>query len=149
MTSLSLHNALFSASARRWWTAAMALLTIAMVALALLPTSPDAPTVGWDKANHALAFAAIAVCGTFGSGGGSEALLRLAFGLLLLGIGIEFTQSLLPYRLAEWQDVAANAVGIVLGMATAQFTAARLERRRQLRVDDMQVRAGARRRAGD
>lgn len=45
--------------------------------------------------------------------------LRVAFALLLFGLLIEICQYLVGYREADWFDMAANTVGIVLGFAVA------------------------------
>ena len=45
--------------------------------------------------------------------------LRIAVGLLLFGLLIEFCQYLVGYREADWFDMAANTVGIALGFAVA------------------------------
>ena len=45
--------------------------------------------------------------------------LRVAVGLLLFGALIEFCQYLVGYREADWFDMAANTVGIVLGLGVA------------------------------
>lgn len=131
----SLRRALFSGPARRRWRVATLVLAVAVVALALLPLSLHGPSLGWDKANHAVAFAALAVCGALGLRGAPNASRRLVLGLLALGIGIEVAQSFTPDRRAEWQDVVADAVGMAIGLLVARTLAARLDRRRAPRPD--------------
>lgn len=92
-----------------------------------------------DKVLHALAFAALSLCGCltlicdlfparrslrplFGT---LNALAWLAYGLF-----IEWAQGQLGYRSASWSDVAADAVGILLGSILA-FTALARERSRE------------------
>jgi VanZ family protein len=90
-----------------------------LVVVCLLP-SADLPKLQVsDKLEHALAFALLA---------GSavqlferwRALVAVAFGLLALGIGIEFAQALFTTtRAMEGADVVADAIGIVAGLAIA------------------------------
>ena len=44
---------------------------------------------------------------------------RIALGLLGFGMFIELCQRMLSYRTAEWLDMGANTVGIVIGLAIA------------------------------
>ena len=43
----------------------------------------------------------------------------IAAGLFVLGLLLEFVQGTLPYRSAEYADLAANSAGIVAGLALA------------------------------
>ncbi len=104
---------------RNAWLALWLAGVTVLVVVCLVP-SPDLPDLKVsDKLEHALAFALLA---------GSavqlferwRALVAVAFGLLALGIGIEFAQALFTTtRAMEAADVAADAVGIVAGLATA------------------------------
>jgi VanZ family protein len=71
----------------------------------------DLPPVSlWDKAEHALAWAALTACGLllFPRRPGRIVLLVLAYGGL-----VEVVQALLPFgRDADWRDWAADAVGV-------------------------------------
>jgi VanZ family protein len=127
-----LRRALFSRPARRAWAATLSLLTVTVLFLALRPGS-GGPTLGWDKANHALAFACLAFSGLFALRERRRAPLWVAIGLLALGGLIELVQLHVPGRSAEWADLLADAVGIGLGLAAALVLAARLDRRRQPR----------------
>ncbi len=69
------------------------------------------PSLGWDKANHVLAFAVL--CG-LGIGAWPRAGARLAVALLAYGIAIELLQALVPAREADALDVVADAAGIAL-----------------------------------
>ena len=96
------------------WRLVCVLLTLGVGVLALLPQPPAGLTSGWDKANHALAFAALCASG------------RLAWPILpapwqalaWLGYGglIEVLQTQLPPRQGEAADVLADALGIALGL---------------------------------
>ena len=43
----------------------------------------------------------------------------IAVGLMLFGMFIEFCQRLVGYRMADWADVGANTIGIVVGLLIA------------------------------
>lgn len=104
---------------RNAWLALWLCGVTVLIVVCLLP-SPDLPNLHVsDKLEHALAFALLA---------GSavqlferwRALVFVAFGLLALGIGIEFAQALFTTtRAMEGADVVADAIGIVIGFATA------------------------------
>lgn len=96
--------------ARRGFWALMLCVTV----LSLMPTAYLPPQVFslWDKAQHALAFTALAVLGL-------RAYPRhpwhLTVGLLVLGGGIELAQAATGWRHGEWGDWLADAVGLALG----------------------------------
>lgn len=87
---------------------------LVVLALSLLPLDETVPTTGWDKSNHLLAYAVLAVLGCRAYPGQLPAVLP---GLLLFGGCVELLQSLTPYRLAEWGDFVANGLGILAGAA--------------------------------
>lgn len=105
----------FAAHVTLWrWLLAIAML--ALLTLSLMPASIPAPSTGWDKSNHALGFAALA----FLSHWARPARIPVALlGLLGYGALIEVLQSLTPDRLAEWSDLWADGVGLVIGAALA------------------------------
>jgi VanZ family protein len=82
-----------------------------VLVLALMPPRPM-PTTGWDKANHVLAFAVLAVLGCRAY---LQRDLRVLAFLLGYGCLIELLQGLTGYRSAEWLDVAADAIGLLVG----------------------------------
>ena len=98
----------------RWafWSCAVVVLV-----LALVPPSHYIPSTPWDKANHALAFAVLAILGLRSYRTRIAAVLA---GLLAYGGLIELLQALTPYRSAEWGDWLADGVGIVLGWQLAR-----------------------------
>lgn len=93
-------------------------LLLAVAVLSLMPTGYLPPQVFslWDKAQHALAFAALA-------GLGLRAYPRhpwhLATGLLVFGGAIELAQAATGWRHGEWDDWLADAVGLAAGTALA------------------------------
>lgn len=79
--------------------------------LAFSPAPPPQADLGWDKANHALAFAVMSA-----TADGLARRATVVTGLLGYGIGIELVQGQLPTRSAELADVLADAVGTLLGL---------------------------------
>ena len=74
-----------------------------------------------DKVRHLLAFAALAWVAAQAFAGAHAAFVRIALALLAYGVFIELVQSQIPGRLASGLDVAADAVGIGLGLLAARF----------------------------
>ena len=97
------------------WLPALFVLTLLAVSyLALTPTPPKAADLGWDKLNHFSAFGTLTVLGGLAWPG---RLARLSLGLLAYGGLIEVLQTQVPGRSAEWADLLADGVGILLGLA--------------------------------
>lgn len=96
----------------RLWRLAFLMCLVAVLTLSLVPTTPETLTTGWDKTNHLLGFAMLAVLGCCSYPGRTLAVLAA-----LLGYGalIEGLQSLTPYRFAEWGDWLADALGLLAG----------------------------------
>jgi VanZ family protein len=101
------------------WRTLLLVLAAVVALLALMPLPPQAASLGWDKANHLLAFAALAACAVFGFRGQRAALWAVLAALLAFGASIELLQQLVPNRMAEWADLLADALGIALGAALA------------------------------
>ena len=89
-----------------------------VLVLSLVPTTPPALTTGWDKTNHLLGFAVLGLLGCRSYPGHAAAVL---LALLAYGGLIEVLQSLTPYRLAEWADLLADALGLLLGAVLARL----------------------------
>lgn len=99
----------------RWcWRLGFWLMVGGVVVLSLIPVDylPDQVKSLWDKAQHAFGFAVLTVLGLWAYPGRVRWLLP---GLLLLGALIEVAQSATGWRQGDWQDVLANAVGVVVG----------------------------------
>ena len=86
--------------------------------LCLLPTE-HLPSLfnWWDKAQHALGFAALTGLGLLAY---PAERWRLAAGLLLFGAFIELAQAASGWRQGDWRDLLADAVGI-LAVMIAQY----------------------------
>jgi len=95
-----------------FWRLALAAALALITALSLLPLGPDAPTTGWDKTNHLLGFALLAMlaCRAW-----PQRIVASMAALLAYGGLIELLQSLTSYRSAEWGDWLADALGLLLG----------------------------------
>ena len=90
---------------------------VALNALALSPAPYLPPDFfnWWDKAQHALGYGTFMVSALLAHPKVSK--LRLAALLCLHGCLIEVLQYFSGYRFGDWQDAAADAVGVVLGLA--------------------------------
>lgn len=97
------------------WIAA--LVATVVVCLVPLPRSP-LPVDHLDKLEHALGYAALAVGAAMLFATGSARML-VSLGLIVLGIGIEALQALLPWRSADLLDVVANSLGVLIGASSA------------------------------
>ncbi|OYU91320.1 MAG: VanZ family protein [Burkholderiales bacterium PBB5] len=91
-----------------------------------MPTPPAQVSLGWDKLNHASAFATLAVVVTLGWG---RRWLRHALLLLAYGALIEVLQAMTPTRSAEWADLLADGVGLTTGLLLVAGLLAATERR--------------------
>ena len=114
---------------RTSWRALLLLLVLAVSWLALTPAPPKSLSTGWDKSNHALAFAALAFSGVWAWWPRPRHWAWLVAALLAYGVGIEIAQSFLPPREADWHDVVADSVGIMLGLLAAWPVTASAARR--------------------
>jgi len=94
------------------------LTALLVMVLSLLPLGPEAPTLGWDKANHMTAFALLALLGCRAYPAHVPTVLT---GLLAYGGLIEILQSFTAYRTAEWADLLADALGLPLGWVVARL----------------------------
>ncbi|RZL36859.1 MAG: VanZ family protein [Rubrivivax sp.] len=111
---------LFTAPERRLlWRALLGLLLVVITFLALSPAPPKTVDLGWDKANHALAFGSLAFSAVWALWPQPRRWGWLVLALLAYGIGIEIAQSFLPPREADWHDVVADSLGIALGLLAA------------------------------
>jgi VanZ family protein len=94
---------------------------VAVNSLALSP-APYLPPLEifnwWDKAQHAIAFGALAVLAVLAYPEASR--LRIAVLLMGQGVLIEVLQYYGGYRFGDWQDAVADGLGVLLGLAIAR-----------------------------
>lgn len=121
---------LLTAQARRGWQCLLAALVVMVCWLAFSPDPPPAADTGWDKANHALAFAVLGFTAEFAFWPLRWRRWTNVVGLLGLGVVIELVQTRIPGRSGEWPDLLADAVGLALGLLAAAPALARLGARR-------------------
>jgi glycopeptide antibiotics resistance protein len=70
-----------------------------------------------DKWIHGLSFLFLSIW--FAGLWERRAYWRIAVGLMLFGFIVEGCQLLVSYRTADWLDIAANTVGIIVGLTAA------------------------------
>jgi VanZ family protein len=107
------------------WRAVGLMLLIVVLAAALMPAvwfmSDRQEYISWitniDKWLHAATFLFLAIW--FSGQYDRRAYWRIALGLFVFGIFIELCQRMLAYRSAEWNDLAADVGGIIIGLAIA------------------------------
>ncbi len=75
---------------------------------------------GVDKACHSLAYLWLAAIPFFGFER-SRIALAVAFLMLLFGIGLEYAQDFVPGRFFSVADMAANSIGVVLGVFFGRY----------------------------
>ena len=102
-------------------------LALCVAVLSLLPTAYLPPQVFslWDKAQHALAFTALATLGLLAYPRRPWCVLAV---LLAFGGAIELAQAATGWRYGEWADWLADAVGLAAGSALAWHPRRRMAR---------------------
>ena len=102
----------------------LAVLTVAsLVPVTLLP--PQALNV-WDKAQHALGFAWLAIWGLVAY---PRLTVAVVAGLIVWGGAIELMQAATGWRYGEWIDWLADAIGVALALAAWRCLPTRWSRR--------------------
>jgi VanZ family protein len=107
--------------ARRWQVASLTLLLLVLAAT-LMPAvwfwDDRFKAMSWfdgvDKWFHGVTFLVLSVW--FTGLYRKRSYWKIGIGLLLFGLVIEACQRMVSYRTAEWLDVGADAVGIILGL---------------------------------
>jgi VanZ family protein len=89
-------------------------LALCVAVLSLMPTNylPAQVFSLWDKAQHALAFTALASLGLLAY---PRQPWRVAIALLAFGGAIELAQAATGWRYGEWLDFLADGIGILIG----------------------------------
>ena len=99
-----------------WWAIAWSLLAFVFIAsLIPMPAPAMALPQGFDKYEHIFAYAVLS--GYFGQLF-SRFAVHLRYALALFGMGalLEVLQGLTGYRSPDYYDLAANGIGVVLGL---------------------------------
>ena len=115
MIKTSVQTLLFGPRLAALRAAGFLVILLVITWLALSPHPPQQASLGWDKANHASAFAVLALLGRLSWPRRNWA--HIALGLLAYGGAIELIQSQIPEREGSWLDLFADGVGISLGLA--------------------------------
>ena len=97
-----------------FWTLVLATLWLSLVPVEQVPAAFSF----WDKAQHALGFAGLALLGLMAY---PKRILTVLFGLMLFGAAIELAQWLTGWRQGDWQDWLADGIGLILGTVITQF----------------------------
>ena len=113
----------------RIWRLAFGACMLGVMVLSLVPIGTEVPSTGWDKTNHLLGFSVLAILGCWSY---PNRVITVLVGLLAYGALIEGLQSLTPHRFAEWGDLLADGLGLLLGWVLVRLAtvAAFLQRRR-------------------
>ena len=122
-----------SRAALHAWRITLLVLVVVVGWLALSPKPPPRVDLGWDKLNHACAFAALAAAACF-SLRFERARPAALLALLVYGGLIEIAQTNVPGRNGEWADLLADAVGIAIGALLAAALLGAAERALTRRV---------------
>lgn len=112
----------------RWrprWRVSLAALLMFVSYKAFSTPGGSASFEHMDKVLHVLAFASLACVASCSWAPSQRANWLIALGLTAYGVFIELVQSHLPLRQASVADVAADVVGLALGLALAHQTRAR------------------------
>lgn len=125
----------------RHWQVAGIVLLAGVLTMAMIPAIwfwPQDPNKIWslsDKWLHGVTFAVLALW--FSGQYARESYWKLVLGLLAFGALIEICQRMLAYRTAEWNDLFADMLGIVVGILIAMVGmggwSARVEKQLQKR----------------
>ncbi|HEY2336215.1 MAG TPA: VanZ family protein [Burkholderiales bacterium] len=97
-----------------------------IVYLSVMPSPPQIPVEGGDKAGHLGLYLVAALLFSIFRKRSAAALHCL--GLVALGIALEFVQRWLGYRSFEVADMVADAIGVAAGYGLAQLIPLRFSR---------------------
>lgn len=99
----------------RWlWLVAGWMLVLLVIYLSLAPTPPPLTNNQGDKLEHILAYAAL-MSWFVNLYAEMNPRLRIAAGLIALGVALEFVQRWTGYRTFDMADMAANTAGVAAG----------------------------------
>lgn len=109
--------------ARRLWLTVFVALCAITLAVALLPATRAPEGTGWDKLDHLLAFAALGAVGVLALAPSLRSAALVLALLVVLGAGIEWLQSFVPSRQADFGDFVADMLGALTGTLLAWLVA--------------------------
>jgi VanZ family protein len=124
---------------RRLWLAVGVLLVAAICILSLMPESGEQDATrpeGTDKVEHVLAYGLLMFWFAHLEPE-KRGRIRLAVGIMGMGVALECLQGLIGHREFSVADLAANAVGIAIGWIAARPRAGNL----MLRLEARRTRA--------
>jgi VanZ family protein len=113
--------------ARRLWLTVFVALCAITLAVALLPATRAPEGTGWDKLDHLLAFAALGAVGVLALAPSLRSAALVLALLVVLGAGIEWLQSFVPSRQADFGDFVADMLGALTGTLLAWLVARKAE----------------------
>ena len=110
--------------ARQWRIASVVMLLLVLIS-ALMPAvwflDDRRSVLYWldhsDKWLHASTFLLLSIW--YAGQYRPRSYWRIAVGLMVFGLFIELCQRMVSYRMADWADVGANTIGIVVGLLIA------------------------------
>lgn len=111
--------AVHGAAARVAWRCCAIAVCVAIAIGTLTPGNAAATLTASDKADHLLAFAALATACALAFRPGWRAHLGVAAATVAYGACIEAAQSHVPGRHADVADLLADAIGVAFGLALA------------------------------
>ena len=116
----------FSRRATRWWQAVgLYAVVMAVFAVAPLPEQPLTPVGPLDKMEHVCEYAlfawGLAHAARLSAYSTTSLVLVAMIAPMLYGGVLEVVQAFIPYRSAEWGDVAADVLGVMMGFVIGSW----------------------------
>jgi len=106
-----------SSRLRGAWLAIAWVLVALVIYLSVTPRPVEIPVEQGDKLGHLLAYGTVMLW--FAQVYERRARWRVMLGLVLLGVALEFVQRWTGYRTFDVWDMAADAAGVLIGIAAA------------------------------
>lgn len=111
-----------TAAPRLFWYLTLFSLTSCLLYLSLASSPAGGSGLGWDKANHAVAMCVVTFVAWLSIRPSKFEILKAASYAVFLGILIELLQALFTTtRSAEWADLFADTVGIIIAAGIIKF----------------------------
>lgn len=113
----ALRQILESPRLRPAWRGVLAALLVVISWLAFRSDTEGTGLLHGDKINHLLAFGTLTVIACACVEQGRRSAMWVVIGLIGYGAFIEIVQTQIPSRQGDWADLAADMVGVALGLA--------------------------------